>query len=814
MTKTNPALETALALCRAGFALLPLKGKAPHTALLPPGEDGKPSTAALATSPANEQTVAAWFAAARGLNIGLFTGVGDHAPLVVDLDPAKCKDPERRAVLEARSELAPGVGLPPTGVQVISGSGGRHLYYAHPGPQIRPVTRVGHRAGTFVDVQADHRYVVLPPSTHPDTGKQYQWVDDDDRVLPLAEVVERLTRLADAPQWCIRSEADDRGPPEAPRIQAGQWLTEMWSLDVPEGGLPGSSGRKQCLRSMAQYLAQREYPCDAADAMLQTWNAARCRPPLDAREVTRLTSHIYTKVAEDNAMSVADRVSLRNRGPKWPHDLFLGTRFGRFVRAASGRANSDLVAVAALGGLGMASTGAYRLHYLEPGIEMNDRHWVAPSALWVLPAIESGEGKSIVARDLYPMLDATQPYLAQFAGMYNAERDDLLAELETEKKDLKTCADREQARELRQEITRRIADIPPELGERWLLSDATPESFLNELAKTAFMGLISDEGEETITKFFGHYSGNADMNGVLKSWDGGVTRQSRIGRGYTEIRGLCSILTLVQPTTLRKLSTVDAEDRGLMARFLFSVPHPEAERFEPYEKAEGARYFSEFENSLRAIFYGGTHAAETAADRARQYRPEYSRDPERAGATSLDLVGDEVLTRPDVRGVTDVIFRGECVEALKVLEADLRELSSEGGEHYLARAWTRKAHEHAMRIAAVLQLSESPPRDHEEIVMEAKWVQRAIALVRDYFLPHYYCASDLISQPPLANKGLHILAHFGGRDSFTLGEAATFIHARTPDVRPVVEWLERVGAVRTKRVGRSLEIYPIAAVDY
>ena len=109
---------------------------------------------------------------------------------------------------------------------------------------------------------------------------------------------------------------------------------------------------------------------------------------------------------------------------------------------------------------------------------------------------------------------------------------------------------------------------------------------------------------------------------------------------------------------------------------------------------------------------------------------------------------------------------------------------------------------------------EHPPTDHEQVVMELTWVQRAISLVREYFLPHYYCASDLISQPPLANKGLHILAHFGKRDSFTLGEAANFIHARTPDVRPVLEWLERVGAVRLKTKGRTLEVCPIASVDY
>jgi hypothetical protein len=529
--------------------------------------------------------------------------------------------------------------------------------------------------------------------------------------------------------------------------------------------------------------------------------------------VTSLTDFTYRKVEEEIATSIADKVNLRTRGPRFPHDLFLGTKFGRYVRAMGSRVNADLVAVTALAALGSATTGAYKLHYLEPGIEMSDPHWVAPSALWVMPIAESGVRKSVITRSLRPVLESTQTTMGQYARAFNAELDELREELAAYQKTLRTMPDREHARDLRQEITQRIANLPLPAGERWILSDATPEAFLDALSRSGFLTLFSEEGHETISRFFGHYSGAADMNGILKAWDGGVTYQTRIGRGYSEIRGLCSMLTLVQPSTLRSLSSVDAEERGLMARFLFCAIH-DAETFEPYKKAESAQYCSEFDDAIRAIFYGGSACAASAEDNAARYRPEYARDVATLGAFSEALPGDERLTRPDLRGSTDVLFQGECVEALAALEGSLKDQALEGGEHYLARGWTRKAHEHAMRIAAALQLSESPPVDHETVIMDIAWVRRAIALVKEYFLPHYYCAKELIDQPALADLGLHILTHFGGRDSFTLGEAAAFVRKRTPDVRPVLEWLERVGAVRTKAAGRTLEVYPIAGVQY
>jgi Bifunctional DNA primase/polymerase, N-terminal len=57
---------------------------------------------------------------------------------------------------------------------VATGGGGWHLHYRHPGGPVG-AKLPGHPG---VDVKADGGYVLAPPSTHPSTGRAYQWVGD------------------------------------------------------------------------------------------------------------------------------------------------------------------------------------------------------------------------------------------------------------------------------------------------------------------------------------------------------------------------------------------------------------------------------------------------------------------------------------------------------------------------------------------------------------------------------------------------------------------------------------------------------------
>ena len=146
--------------CRRGWSITPLNGKVP---VLPGWQNAPRPTIAQAV---------AW---TRAGNIGLRTG-RISGLVVIDLDTAKGADRDR-------------LELPST-VTVITGSGGLHFYFRHPGGKIR--NSVG-RLAPHIDVRGDGGQVVFVGSIHPGTGRTYRWADGaspDER--PLADIPDAL----------------------------------------------------------------------------------------------------------------------------------------------------------------------------------------------------------------------------------------------------------------------------------------------------------------------------------------------------------------------------------------------------------------------------------------------------------------------------------------------------------------------------------------------------------------------------------------------------------------------------------------------
>ncbi|MGW4466092.1 bifunctional DNA primase/polymerase [Micromonospora sp. NPDC004704] len=112
--------------------------------------------------------VAAIVAAVPGGQLALRAGTASGL-VVVDIDPRNGGDTTMRELIAA--------GLLPPTVHVVTGSGGRHLYYRHPGTPV-PCSqgKPGMGLGPGIDVKSDGGYVVLPPSIHPSTGRPYRWV--------------------------------------------------------------------------------------------------------------------------------------------------------------------------------------------------------------------------------------------------------------------------------------------------------------------------------------------------------------------------------------------------------------------------------------------------------------------------------------------------------------------------------------------------------------------------------------------------------------------------------------------------------------
>src|SRR5262249_125364 len=87
----------------------------------------------------------------------------------------------------------------PATVVSLTGGGGRHLLFAHPGRTIR--NKVGLRPG--LDVRGDGGYIVLPPSLHA-SGNRYVWERDPGRA-PLPPLPPPLLTVPQPPKPAPRS---------------------------------------------------------------------------------------------------------------------------------------------------------------------------------------------------------------------------------------------------------------------------------------------------------------------------------------------------------------------------------------------------------------------------------------------------------------------------------------------------------------------------------------------------------------------------------------------------------------------------------
>jgi len=148
-------------------------------------------------------------------NIGLATGA-ESGLVVVDLDG----DIGRESLL-AEAKL----DLPETPIS-LTGGGGEHLLFRHPG------ARVSNRQNVCpgVDVRGDGGYIIAPPSIH-ETGTRYEWEcssHPDD--VPVADlpgwIVDRICNGAAGSGQISSRRPKDEGPPlpAGPVINGCGWL--------------------------------------------------------------------------------------------------------------------------------------------------------------------------------------------------------------------------------------------------------------------------------------------------------------------------------------------------------------------------------------------------------------------------------------------------------------------------------------------------------------------------------------------------------------------------------------------------------------
>jgi hypothetical protein len=211
----------------------------------------------LQTAPPTEAQVRGWFRGRPDANVGIVTGAVSGL-VVLDVDPQHGGEEWLEQLASAHEPLRPTI-------ESITGGGGRHLYFRHPGSAVG--NRTGLRPG--LDIRGDGGYVVAPPSVHPN-GRRYVWSDghspDDLAPVPL-------------PFWLLDPHGGRQG-----RSIAG-WRTLVRD-GVPEGQ------RNSTVASLTGHLLWHGVDPEVALELLLGWNRMRCRPPLDDAEVSQVVRNI------------------------------------------------------------------------------------------------------------------------------------------------------------------------------------------------------------------------------------------------------------------------------------------------------------------------------------------------------------------------------------------------------------------------------------------------------------------------------------------------------------------------------------------
>jgi hypothetical protein len=216
-----------------------------------------------------------WFWRWPHANVAIVTGAISHL-VVLDIDAQHGGE-------DSLADLEEIHGCLPSTIEAATGSGGRHLYFVHPGGLVR--NRVALLPG--IDVRGDGGYVVAPPSVHPN-GKPYAWAPargPDD------------VALAGLPAWLLTLSSGEvhRGHPLA------HWR-DLSRRDVHVGE------RNNTIASFAGHLIWHGVDRNVTLELLLAWNRTHCDPPLSDDEVARTVGSIadlHIRRHEDRLAEIA-----------------------------------------------------------------------------------------------------------------------------------------------------------------------------------------------------------------------------------------------------------------------------------------------------------------------------------------------------------------------------------------------------------------------------------------------------------------------------------------------------------------------------
>jgi hypothetical protein len=451
--------------------------------------------------------------------------------------------------------------------------------------------------------------------------------------------------------------------------------------------------------------------------------------------------------------------------PDFPVEILPGW-LGEYVAAVATATQTppDLAGMLALSVLATVSAGA---------VEVEPRAgWREPLCLFIAVGMDAGSRKSGV-------------FTAMTRPVADFERDQAAAALPgiTETAVLRRIADQaaataeaaagkapaSQQEEAKAEAIARAADaaalvVPP--LPRWLVDDATPEALAGLLATYGRIALLSPEGD-VFDQMAGRYSQAGPNLGVyLKGHAGDLLKVDRRGRPpeYVE-RPALTIGLAVQPEVLRGLAGRPGfGGRGLLARFLYSLPVSLVGRREP----------------------GAPPVPAAVADR-------YALELQALAASLAVPAGDDgpaVLTLDQAAG-----------ELLLGFERDLEpRLAADSGDLAHLAGWAAKLAGATCRLAGLLHLA-GHLRDGWARPISADTFAAAARLA-SYLVEHARAVFDLMGADPRTDDARWLLdwihrtnlAQFTRRDAHAAAPRGRFPKATSLD--PALALLEEHGWLR------------------
>ena len=224
-------------------------------------------------------------------NIGIATGQ-QHGIVVLDVDVSNGKPG-----IQSLKRLAKDFGLKLKSLPVArTGSGGFHIFFAHPGVTIpnavgREDTNNPFQEYPGLDIRGEGGLVIGPGSVHAN-GCFYEWVQELGDDYPLGQMPQGLIDLIKKYENTStnRNVISRHNPSKAEYVESrGDFLDiKQFIKGVPEGG------RNDALWRLACKMRSQGVPSFYAE-LIQSFAAAVCDPPYDEDTALEMVDRAYQK---------------------------------------------------------------------------------------------------------------------------------------------------------------------------------------------------------------------------------------------------------------------------------------------------------------------------------------------------------------------------------------------------------------------------------------------------------------------------------------------------------------------------------------